>query len=127
MDNPYRATVVEGGMDQKPFHIWVVSRFPFTLVSMVFSGLVIALYMYADCWCNDIDVFPKTLKIFLWPGVLPAYITVTLTNSMVIGWTSFVIGMITFYGIAGMVLDFFYWLSRRTGKADITDIGKLGE
>jgi hypothetical protein len=53
-------------------------------------------------------VYPMSFRFLAWPGIFPAYYFGTITNSLAVGWTAFVLGMVGCYGGTGLVLDLFF-------------------
>ena len=92
-------------MMKKPLVIRWISKAPCSLLLLAFSGLLMSLLAYSAWWLGDRDAYPNFLKAFLLPGMLPLYVVGTLANSLIAGWASFVVAMISFYGALGLVLD----------------------
>lgn len=103
-------------MMEKPLIVRWISKVPCTLFLLVFSAFLMSLLAYSAWWLGDRDAYPNFLKAFLFPGMLPLYIVGTLANSAGAGWASFVVGMISFYGVLGLILDLVVHFTLRRKK-----------
>ncbi|HBO45358.1 MAG TPA: hypothetical protein DD670_15795 [Planctomycetaceae bacterium] len=90
---------------RKPTVRGFARRFPFTLGAIVFSGFVITFFASVAAGLLDSGSIPGILKPLFLPGVLIAYSLGVATDSKVVLWTGFALGVILFYGFVGVILD----------------------
>lgn len=91
----------------------LIRRFPL-LVLFLSAGAVVTAWVAWDFYLQDVEmreqgfsVRKRSFMVLLaGPGIMSLYVVGTLTNSFVLSWVAFAVGMTSTYGGVGLAMDF---------------------